>query len=102
LLAQVLIYGTLALLLSMVLPSRRLAAMAAGMVMVASYVLSSMAALNEDLALIAQLLPYEYFQGGGRSERDLVHGLADRECVVDLLAWWRFQRRDIRVGGEGS
>jgi len=41
LLAQTLIYGGLALLLSMLLPARRLAAAGAGLVLVASYFLSS-------------------------------------------------------------
>jgi ABC-2 type transport system permease protein len=63
-LAQVLIYGTLALLFSMLLPARRLAAMAAGLVMVVSYFATSMATLNESLAAVARFLPYDYFQGG--------------------------------------
>jgi len=104
-LAQVLIYGTLALLFSMLLPARRLAAAAAGLVMVASYFLSSMAALNENLAAVARFLPYHYFQGS-----DAMNGLnlgwfaslMAASAVLALLAWWRFLRRDIRVGGEGG
>jgi ABC-2 type transport system permease protein len=105
LLAQVLLYGTLALLCSMFLPSRSLAASAAGIVMVMSYFLSSMASLNEDLALIAQFLPYKYFQGGdamnGLDWASFL-GLLAASAVMALLAWWRFQGRDIRVGGEGG
>ena len=105
LLAQVLIYGTLALLFSMLLPARRLAAMAAGLVMVVSYVSSSMATLNESLAAVARFLPYDYFQGGDAlSGLNLTWflGLLAASTVLALLAWWRFQRRDIRVGGEGG
>ncbi len=105
LLAQVLLYGTLALLFSMLLPARRLAAMAAGLVMVASYFLSSMAALNENLAAVARFLPYDYFQGGeAMNGLNLTwfFGLLAASAVLALLAWWRFLRRDIRVGGEGG
>ncbi len=105
LLAQTLIYGTLALLFSMVLPARRLAATAAGMVMVASYFISSMGSLDENLALIARFLPYEYFQGGDAIRGLNVAwflGLLALSALLALLAWWRFERRDIRVGGEGG
>jgi len=104
-LAQVLIHGVLALLCSMLLPARRLAAMAAGLIMVASYFLSSMAMLNERLAVIARFLPYHYFQGSdAMNGLDLPSflGLMAASVALALLAWWRFLRRDIRVGGEGS
>ena len=105
LLAQTLIYGALALLLSMLLPARRLAAAGAGVVLVASYFLSSMAGLNEGLASIARFLPYDYFQGGealNGLEWTSFLGLLVASAVLALLAWWRFQRRDIRVAGEGG
>ena len=105
LLAQTLIYGALALLFSMVLPARRLAATAAGMVMVASYFISSMGSLNETLALIARFLPYHYFQGSdamsGLNVAWLL-GLLAVSALLALLAWRRFERRDIRVAGEGG
>ncbi len=89
----------------MLLPARRLAAMAAGLVMVVSYFASSMATLNESLAAVARFLPYDYFQGGDAlSGLNLTWflGLLAASAVLALLAWWRFQRRDIRVGGEGG
>jgi ABC-2 type transport system permease protein len=105
LLAQALIFGTLALLLSMLTPSRRLAAAIAGLVLVVSYFLSSFAAIDPRLAAISRLLPYHYYQGG-----DAIHGLDPvpflgllaASAILALLAWWRFQRRDIRVAGEGG
>jgi len=105
LLAQALIYGAVALLLSMLLPSRRLAAAGAGIVLVVSYFLTSMANLNEQLATIARFLPYDYFQGGDAlTGLDLVPflGLLAASALLAALAWWRFERRDIRVAGEGS
>jgi ABC-2 type transport system permease protein len=105
LLVQILIYGALALLLSMLLPARRLAAAGAGIVLVASYFLSSIASLNESLAAVARFLPYDYFQGGaalnGLDWASFL-GLLAASGVLALLAWWRFQRRDIRVAGEGG
>lgn len=104
-LAQSLIYGALALLASMIMPARRIAAMVAGLVMVSSYFLSSLGTLNESLASLARFLPYAYFQGG-----DAINGLnlgwflglLAATTLAALVAWWRFLYRDIRVGGEGG
>jgi ABC-2 type transport system permease protein len=105
LLAQVLVYGALALLLSMLLPSRGLAATTAGTVLVASYFLTSLSRLNPDLKQIAQFLPHDYYQGGsavaGLNLTWLLALLA-ASAVLALLAWWLFLRRDIRVSGEGG
>lgn len=105
LLAQALLYGALALLLSMLLPARRLAAAGAGVVLVLSYLLTSMAGLNESLAAVARFLPYDYFQGGeaiNGLDWPSFLGLLVASAALALLAWWRFQRRDIRVAGEGG
>jgi ABC-2 type transport system permease protein len=104
-LAQALIFGALALVFSMLLPARRLGAVAAGIVMVTSYFVSSMASLNEQLASIAKLLPYEYFQGGDAMNGLNVAwflGLLAASALFTLFAWWRYLQRDIRVGGEGG
>lgn len=103
--AQTMIYGTLALLLSMVLPSRSLAATLSGLLMVASYFLSSMASLDSTLRSIARFFPYTYYQGSeALIELNLtwLFGLLAISVVMVLLAWWRFSRRDIRLSGEGS
>lgn len=105
LLAQTLIYGAVALLLSMLLPSRRLAAAGAGILLVTSYFLTSMATLNDSLATIARFLPYHYFQGGDAlAGLDWVPflGLLAASALLAAVAWWRFERRDIRVAGEGG
>ncbi|MGW8318265.1 MAG: ABC transporter permease subunit [Candidatus Promineifilaceae bacterium] len=104
-LAQAVVYGTLALFLSMIMPSRRSAAAVAGLVMVTSYFLSSMKALNEGLGQIARFLPYDYFQGGAAIDglnMGWFLGLVAVGAVLALLAWWRFSQRDVRVAGEGS
>lgn len=103
--AQALIYGMLAFLLSMLLPSRNMAAAISGLVVVASYFVSSMATLNDSLELIASLLPYAYYQGAGAiSGLNLTWllGLFSVSALMALVAWWCFMRRDIRLSGEGS
>ncbi len=101
----VLLYGTLALLLSMVLPSRRLAAMTAGIILIVSYFIHSLANINEDLEAAADLMPFAYYQSGeamlGLNVGWLV-GLLAVSALFAGLAWWRFEQRDIRVAGEGG
>jgi len=105
LLAVLLLFSTLALLLSMVLPSRRLAASAAGLLLVASFFVTSLARINEDLETIAKFSPLNYYQteeAFGHFNVQWFAGLLAVAAVFSALAWWRFQRRDIRVGGEAG
>jgi ABC-2 type transport system permease protein len=105
LLVQTLIYGTLALLLSLLLPSGKLAAMVVGLVMVTSYLVSSLSTLNESLSQAAKLLPYAYFQGSTAIHNlnlTWLFSLSGASAIMAGLAWWRFVRRDIRLSGEGS
>ena len=104
--AMILLFGTLALLLSMVLPSRRMASSVAGLLLVASFFITGMAALNPDLKAIADFSPFSYYQGGRAITDGLnmgwIIGLVVPAVVFIGLAWWRFERRDIRVAGEGG
>jgi ABC-2 type transport system permease protein len=105
LLAVVFFFAGLALLLSMTLPSRRLAAMAAGLVLVVSFFLTTLARLDEGLEPVARLSPLNYYQGGEAVEglnAGWVAGLVVAAGLFCALAWWRFERRDIRVVGEGG
>jgi ABC-2 type transport system permease protein len=105
LLAVLLLFSTLALLLSMVLPSRRLAASAAGLLLVASFFITSLARINEDLEELATFSPLNYYQTEEAFQSFNVRWFAGLLVVAALfaaLAWWRFQRRDIRVGGEAG
>ncbi len=102
---QLIVYGALALVLSLLLPSRSAAAAVAGLVMVGSYLLSSLARLEPGLQTAARLLPYEHYQAAaainGLDSAALL-GLLLASGLMALLAWWRFERRDVRVVGEGE
>lgn len=99
------LFGTLALLLSLLLPSRRSAAMVSGLLLVGNFFLVGLAKINTDLESIAELTPLYYYQGGAAMDDfnpGWVVGLLVVALLLALLAWWRFERRDIRVGGEGA
>jgi ABC-2 type transport system permease protein len=104
LLALLLFFGNLALLLSMVLPSRRLAASTAGLVLAASYFLTMLGRLDPGLEPFARFLPLQYYQSGEALTGLNVTWLVGLLAAAGLwlgLAWQRFERRDIRVAGEG-
>lgn len=105
LLIQILFFNSLALVLSMLLPSRSMAAMLSGAFLVISYMLTSLSYLNKDLELISKILPYHYFQPVmSLQELNLawLFGLLAISLVLAFFAWLRFNRRDIRLSGEGS
>ena len=103
--AQLVLFGTMALLLSLVLPSVRMAGMLTGGLLIGNYLLMGLSNLNGDLKAFVEYTPLYYYQGGNAIDGlDWVWlgGVAGVSLVFVLLAWWRFQRRDIRVGGEGG
>jgi ABC-2 type transport system permease protein len=105
LLVQIWVYAALALLLSLVLPARAMAAMVSGAVMMASYFLSSLAFIHESLETASKFLPYHYYQTVFTfSEVNLSGflGLFGISLLMLAVAWLSFLRRDIRLSGEGS
>ncbi len=101
--AVLLLFAAFSLLMSMVLPSRRLAAMVGGLVLVASFFVTSLARIDPNLEGAAGLSPLNYYQSG-----DAIHGLdagwllglLGAALVFLLVAWGCFERRDVRVAGE--
>jgi ABC-2 type transport system permease protein len=105
LLMQLLLFGFLGLLLSMVFPSVRMAGMSTGALLIANYLLIGLSNINEDLKPIMDYTPLKYYQGGNAVEGlnwEWLAGLFAATVLFALVAWWRFQKRDIRVGGEGG
>ncbi|HEX7976335.1 MAG TPA: ABC transporter permease subunit [Anaerolineales bacterium] len=103
--ALLMFFGMFALLLSMLLPSARLAATVSGLILVAAYFISSLARVDDNLKDIARFSPLNYYQGG-MAVKGLdwkwFSGMLGIALLFALLAWLRFARRDIRVGGEGG
>ncbi|OGO21233.1 MAG: hypothetical protein A2Z14_03305 [Chloroflexi bacterium RBG_16_48_8] len=105
LLVQLLLFGFLGLLLSMILPSVRMAGMFTGALLIANYLLIGLSNINEDLKPIMNYTPLKYYQGGNAIDGlnwEWLAMLLGVTVLFVLLAWWRFHRRDIRVGGEGG
>jgi ABC-2 type transport system permease protein len=99
------LFGALALLLSMLLPAARLASGLAGGLLIVNFLLIGLANINPDMMPIYELTPLHFYQGGaaiGGLDWGNLLGLAGIALLLTLLAWWRFQRREIRVGGEGG
>lgn len=105
LLGQLLLFGMLALFLSMALPSTKIASMVSGGLLVANYLVVGLSNINENLQKVVEYTPLYYYQGGkainGVKENWLWAILAV-SLLFALLAWWRFEKRDLRVGGEGG
>lgn len=102
---QIFFYVALTLLLSLLLPSRNLAAIVSGVIVVSSYMISSLGFMNDMLMTISKIMPYHYFQTV-LDVNDLnltwLISLLGISMLMVVLAWFRFLRRDIRLSGEGS
>jgi len=99
-------FMTLALLFSMLLPARSMAGMAAGMLVVASFFITLLSNAVEELERAADFSPLSYLETAGALEDGLkltwFGFFMGTSLVLALISWWRFERRDIRVAGEGT
>jgi|LDZU01.1.fsa_nt_gi hypothetical protein len=99
------LFGTLALALSLVLPSARMASMVSGVLLVGNYLLMELSNLNDDLKEIVRYTPAHFYQGGwavNGLKWTWLAGLMGAAILLALIAWLAFLKRDIRVGGEHS
>ena len=95
----------LALIFSMLLPSRKSASMLSGILLIAAFFITGLADINNTLSNIAVFSPLKYYQGTTWNEGfnwEWFSILAGSTALFMLASWWRFERRDIRVGGEGE
>jgi ABC-2 type transport system permease protein len=99
------LFGAIAILFSLLLPSRRIAAMTAGLILVASFFITGFAEITDVLEGVARLSPLTYYQSTDAMQGlkfDWLVGLLGVAILFILFSWWLFQRREIRVGGEGG
>jgi ABC-2 type transport system permease protein len=105
LLAILILFGALGLMFSLLLPAGRIASGLTGAILVGNFLLIGLSGINPDLKPLFKLTPLYYYQGGSAIEElnwMWLGGLIYYTICFLLIAWWRFQRRDIRVGGEGG
>lgn len=98
-------FGSLALMLSLILPSRRLAASLGSLIVAASFFLTILSSLSPGLADVAAWSPLAAYQGGKAItafDVDKFLGLAVISIGFAAIGLWLFQRRDIRLVGERS
>jgi len=98
-------FSTIALLLSLILPSARLAGMISGAIMVFNFLLLGLSNINTDLEPFMKYTPMYYYQGGEAIkglEWEWVFGLLTVSLLFAVLSWIPFLKRDIRVSGEHS
>ena len=98
-------FGGLALLLSMILPSRRLAASVSSLIVMASFFITTLSSISSDLSGLAAWSPIAAYQGGKAItsfDFSKFAGLCLVSIIFAAIGLWLFQRRDIRIAGEGG
>ncbi len=100
------LFMTLSLLLSMLLPARSMASMLTAMLVVASFFITFLSGAVDQLERAADFSPLTYLETGTAIENGLNltwFGIfVAIDLVLALISWQLFQRRDVRVGGEGT
>jgi ABC-2 type transport system permease protein len=103
LLGMMAVFTGLGLLLSMLLPSSRIAAMTGSVILFVSYIATTMGIMNPELERVVKFSPLTYYQGAkaiGGMEGGWFAGQVGIALLLGLVAWVLFLRRDIRIAGE--
>lgn len=98
------LFASIALAFSMFMPSRAAAAMGAGIILFASYIITSLANGIKGLEAWAAVSPITYFQNDAINgiEFGKLFGLLAVSALFIAAAWLGFRNRDIRVAGDGG
>ncbi|HUS84931.1 MAG TPA: ABC transporter permease subunit [Anaerolineales bacterium] len=100
------LFMTLALLFSMLLPARSMASMLTAMLVVASFFITFLSGAVDQLERAADFSPLTYLETTTAIEDGLnltwFGVFLAIDLVIALISWQLFQRRDVRVGGEGT
>jgi len=104
--AILMFFMTLALFFSMLLPARRMASMLTAMLVVASFFITLLSGVVDQLEQAADFSPLTYLETTTAIEDGLnltwFGVFIAIDLVLALISWQMFQRRDVRVGGEGT
>lgn len=98
-------FAAFATFISQMLLSQGIASMVSASVLVASYIVTSLSTVIDNLKSAGDYSPMTYYQGA-----DALNGInwswlgwfIIAVALFGALAWWRFERRDTRIGGEGG
>lgn len=100
---ELMLFGALALFLSMLLPASSMGAMLSGALLAANFLVLGLAGINTGLEPLVKYTPLYYYQGGNAVSGlnwGWLGGLMGIAVAQVLAAWALFRRRDIRVSGE--
>lgn len=103
--ALMLLLGSVAMLLSMWLPSAGSGSGITIAALVGNFLLVGLSNINQDLLPIYEKTPLYFTQGANITESvewGWLGGLVGASLIIFLIGWWVFSRRDIRVGGEAG
>jgi ABC-2 type transport system permease protein len=103
--AVLLVFLSLALMLSMILSSSNAAGLVSGFFLIASYFITSLARIEDNLKVINRFSPLNYYQGGGAMDGLDIHKLLVLLSISVIfigIAWFIFVKRDLRFSGSGG
>ena len=97
-------FATLALYLSLIMPSRSSAAMATGIFVLAGFIVTTLSAAIPGLKLFAMFSPITYFQANAINGLNIypLVGLLICATTLSILAYFKFNSRDLRIMGESG
>mgnify|MGYP001139490960 CR=1 FL=1 len=102
--AVLLVFLSLALLLSMILPTSASASLVTNFLLIASFFITSLAQIEDRLEGLNRFSPLNYYQGGkalSGLNTDYLLILLGVSLVFLLAAWLLFEKRDLRFSGTG-